>query len=373
MASMRHRLRSLSFRRRSAATYVSTESPKLQSDELFAFDMNSGAINGSPPDPITPTPQSANSSEAAPAPEPINDHDSPIRQTSPNIDHSGPPPPSDREDSILLSPIISNADTSASESQAQQWSAAVGRATTGKSGRVIERLMGENDRLRRELKHQSLRCEEEVKRSEMAKAKSESLQVTNGNLVAMREVDVSALARRERKVEELKADLGAERNRRERAERETTETTQERDEVVGTCRRELAAAKETARKATTQYEVLSSSWKGLTDGYRRQLDRLRTDIRNLVDARNQDRMKLERLEVVMEQSRQEGEKIRKAKEATSKKYADYKAETEDGIKGMRERAERNEQAIQGALEETERVLGEMRYVINIKKDVKESS
>jgi hypothetical protein len=42
-----------------------------------------------------------------------------------------------------------------------QWSSAVGHATTnGKSGRVIERLMAENDRLKRELELQILRSQE---------------------------------------------------------------------------------------------------------------------------------------------------------------------------------------------------------------------
>lgn len=360
------------FGRRNAATYTSPESPKLHSDEVFSFDMNSNATNGSPQDPITPSTHHDNFPLPAPPPEPIHDQDTPLRQSLPNIDLTALPQPSDIERSTSLSPVASNLDTPALEIQALQWSAAVGRATTGKSGRVIERLMGENDRLRRELKHQSLRCEEEAKRSEMARSRSDTLQATNGNLVAMREVDKSALARRERKIEELKADLQAERSRRERADRETKETSKERDEVVGDCRREVMAEKEASRKSTTQYEVLSSSWRSLNDGYRRQMENLKVDIKKLNGTRAEDRMKLERLEVVIEQTRREGEKMGKAKEAVSKKFEDYKAETEEGIRGIRERAERNERASQGALEEMEKVVGEMRYVINLKKDVKEA-
>ncbi|KAL9063333.1 MAG: hypothetical protein Q9157_008293, partial [Trypethelium eluteriae] len=83
------------------------------------------------------------------------------------------------------------------ENSNSAWSSAVGRATTGKSGRVIERLMAENDRLRRELRAELSAREELQKRLETSRPITEALQVENSNLAAMRASDASVIARRE--------------------------------------------------------------------------------------------------------------------------------------------------------------------------------
>ncbi len=92
----------------------------------------------------------------------------------------------------------------------------------------------------------------------------------------------------------------------------------------------------------------------------------------MTQRRVEDRTKLERLVVVMEQTRRESEKMSQAKQAVSKIFQDYKAESEEGMKDIRERAARNEEASHGALEEMEKVVGEMRYIINLKKDLKDA-
>lgn len=378
---LRHRLRAFLFgKERPPSTYTSPDPPKLKE---LSFNMTSNGTGSAqrptPPLQLDEFLDSVPAAEpvldpASPAqlPTPITGQHSPIRSLSHNYDHTPSTQTSDVDSSVLLSPSPPNQDAPPLDVQSLPWSAAVGHATTGKSGRVIERLMGENDHLRRDLNLKNLRYEEEAKRSEMARSKLENVQATNDNLVAIHEVDKAALARRERKIEELKADLEVERLRREMAEQETKETSKERDEVVARCRIELVEEKETAKKHRTQYEVLSSSWKTLREGYRRQLDRLKADIKVLTQRRLEDRTKLERLEVVMEQTRRESEKMSKAKHGMSKILEDYKAETEEGIKGIRERAARNEEASQSTLEEVDKVVGEMKYVINLTRDLKEA-
>lgn len=378
---LRHRLRGFRFGKEDTPlTRISPDPSKL---EEFAFNMTpNGTDSAQVPITLTHTDEDTDSTPAAEsgldpgspkrAHMALNGQESPVESPSHNIGHTPSNQMSDVEDSVLPSSFAQNHDSPTPEVQSAPWSAAIGHATTGKSGRVIERLMGENDHLRRDLNLKTLRYEEEAKRSEMARSKLENLQATNENLVAIHDLDKAALARRDRKVEELKAELEVERRRREMAEQETKETSKERDVVVSRCRRELMEEKETARKITTQYDVLSSSWKTLSEGYRRQLDKLRADIRILTQRRVEDRTKLERLEVVMEQTRRESEKMSKAKQAVSDIFEDYKTETEEGIKDIRERAARNEEASHDALEEMEKVVGEMRYVINLKKDLKEA-
>src|SRR5580700_5788764 len=58
-------------------------------------------------------------------------------------------------------------DTSSPDSS-QQWSSAVGKANLGKSGRVIDRLMSENDMLKRDLQIAKFKVEESKQDVKMA-------------------------------------------------------------------------------------------------------------------------------------------------------------------------------------------------------------
>ncbi|KAI9824257.1 MAG: hypothetical protein M1832_002064 [Thelocarpon impressellum] len=254
--------------------------------------------------------------------------------------------------------------------QSPPWSSAVGRATTGKSGRVIERLQAENDRLKRELKLESLRREEEQRKGEMARSKMESLQATNDNLVQMREADLTSQARRDRKMEEMRADLEAERTRRQDADGQLRALMRQGEAMERELRSQARDEAERARRATSQYEVLSSSWKQLDEGYRRKTERLKRVLTRLGEETLEERAKLERLEITVEQQRQEVEKMRAAKDAVASQFEAFRTLADESTRSMRETAAANDAASDKALEETLKVLGEMRHVINLKKYVR---
>lgn len=314
------------------------EPPKIQINEVFSPTMNLNGFGNFLSDPETPT--KANASDPVPQPSPLR-------------------PPSQQE-------------TSPSDSNSSPWSAAVGRATNGKSGRVIERLMGENDRLQREMALACAKYDEELKRSESARSALESVRASNQNLLSMHETDKSLLARKERKIEELKAELESERSKREHAEAETKESRMERDSTVQKLMKENLEEKEQAKRSSTQYDILSKSWKSQEERYDRQIQKLKGSVKTLQDEQAEDKQKLARLDVIMEQLKQEGEKTNKAKESLAREFEAYKREQEEGIKGMRERAERNEEANEKILTDVNTVLGEMKYVVNLKNDFRSS-
>ena len=268
---------------------------------------------------------------------------------------------------------LSNADTLNSESNGSPWSSAVGRATTGKSGRVIERLMVENDRTQREKNLLSVKLEEESKRGETARAALDSLETSNQNLASMHDLDTLAMGRKDRKIEELKAELEHERSRRERAESDMRATQMERDQTVNRLTRESMEDREQAKRSNSQYDVLTRSWKGLEDRYERQTRRLKSDIQILRDEIANDKRKVSQLEVILEQLRHESEKTRKAKESLAQDFEAYKSAQDENLREMREKAEKNGSAHELALREMDVVLGRMKYVVNVKQDVKESA
>lgn len=356
-------------RKRSSQVFIPAEAPRLQFDEVFSPTMSLSSLNGFFLDPSTPNkPAGVTSSPATGSPHhPSNEHDPHSKQLAMHANRFPSSPRSEAD----LSNLSSNPGTPGGDANDSPWSAAVGRATTGKSGRVIERLMGDNDRLQREKNFATVKLEEEVKRSESARSALETLQASNQNLMSMHEQDKSVLARRERRIEELRVDLGAEKSRREHAECETRETKGERDRVVEKLMRETMEEREQSRRSTSQYDVLSKSWKGLEEKYSRQMQKLKVDVQTLQDEIEKDKNKLARLEVIEEQLRQEGEKTRRAKEKLSKDFENYKIEKEEGIREMREQAEKNELANSQALAEMGILLGEMKYVVNVRKDVRD--
>ena len=233
--------------------------------------------------------------------------------------------------------------------------------------------MGENDRLQREKTLACAKFDEELKRSESARLALESLRASNQNLLSMHEADKSLLSRKERKIEELREELESERSRKEQAEAETKATRVERDSIVQRLMKENLEEREQSKRSMTQYDVLSKSWKGLEERYDRQTQKLRSSVQTLQAQMAEDKRKLARLDVIMEQLKQEGEKTRKAKESLTREFEAYKHKQAEGVKGIRERAERNAEANDRMYMEVTTALGEMKYVVNVKNNVQSST
>lgn len=362
-------LGSLLYRARTTATKLTvfTDAPKL--DELFSPNTPlNGLSHYFAADPTTPNKQTN-----YPAPSSGNsmrhiEHETPTRQQP--ADRVASPPASEADFYPNSPHTLSTIGTPTSELGSMPWSAAVGRAGTGKSGRVIEKLMGENDRLQRERKLATVKLEEEIKRGESARSALETLRVSNETLSSIHETDKVQMAKKDRKIESLRADLELEKLRREKAEKETRESRRERDETVEKIRRDAAEDKEEARRSAAQYEILSSSWKTMEDRYERQTQKLRADLKILRIEIDGDRQKLAQLEVILEQLAKEGQKTRRAKEKLSFEFQAYKAEQEAGILSIQERAEENDFRNDTLHSQMNSVLGQMKHVVNVERDTR---
>ena len=290
---------------------------------------------------------------------------------------SGGDPNTPRSDSlhpngITPSPSSNFAPSPGSENSPATWSSAVGPATTsGKSGRVIERLMTENDKLKREVNEQRIKCQELEKSLQTYKPQIEALRQENDNLSHARDVDSGLISRRDRKIEELKADLVVERGRREKAEMLARQREREKEEAEEVGRREVQAMTESTKHATLHAEILETSHRQLAAEYRARAAALRTDLGQITEAREQDRQRLGRLDVVNEQMRQEGERARRVNEQIVECWGKMSGENEARVKGMVEETGRERERAAELSEEMERVVGKMRWLMGVKRNVKE--
>ncbi|KAL8720681.1 MAG: hypothetical protein Q9225_002510 [Loekoesia sp. 1 TL-2023] len=374
--TLRDRLRWFRIRPRGPDAHAPAEPPSLQLNGLnglFQTNMGLNSLGTFTLDPVSPAPHlngvaSDDARDVSPTMSPT--HDTPSRSSLANSRRFQSQPLSGANVAEPTSPVPTTFGTPNSDHQDSPWSSAVGRATTGKSGRVIERLMADNDRLRRDKNLIEVQLEEETKRSDSARSAMEGLRSTNENLTSIHDTDTILLGKRERKLEELKLELEAERHRREKAETETKETRRERDEAVAGLRKELVVAREQAQRATTQYDVISKSFKGLEDNYSRQTRKLKAETKSLFDDIAADQQKIAGIETVMEHYRNESERAQDAKDRLKQAFDAYKVEAEQGMKSIREEAERNAAMNERMQQEMTKALGEMRYVLNVKKNVK---
>lgn len=241
------------------------------------------------------------------------------------------------------------------------------RMTTGKSGRVIEKLMAENDRLRRELKVETTAREEERKAKEAIRQARDSLQSTNQNLILQNNIDKSSLLRKDRKIEELKADRDFEREQRlqldERAKIQLKEGDQQVQELKNTLSREISERK----LAVNQYDTVREGFRRLDDSYRQRVERLQAQVDAVRAERERDHQFLLRLEVTVEQQRQELEKLRLAKNKITERCGAVINEAQSEMRRIRKMAESHERILDETVRDAQATVHSMRHLIGVEK------
>ena len=251
-----------------------------------------------------------------------------------------------------------------------EWSSAIGHATTGgKSGRVIEKLMSENDKLKRELNQQVIKAEELQRNMQMCRPQIDALKAENDNLSHARGVDSALISRRDRKIDELKADLVQERERREATEQRSRQLERERDDAVEDKRRDVQSLTESTKHATLHSQILETSHKQLSAEYRARMESLKNELNTLKDEREHDKQALAKLDVVSEQMRQELERAKKLQAETFAKWEALREATTHRMQSLEDETNTENERSQKLSTEMAKVVDDMRWVMGVKKNV----
>jgi len=249
------------------------------------------------------------------------------------------------------------------------WSSAIGHATTtGKSGRVIERLMAENDKMKRELKEQQTKADELQQRVQMCQPRIQALEAENGNLSHARDVDQALLARRDRQVADLKEELEKERQRRHGLEARGRDLQSERDEAVEGKRRDIATLTEQTRQAETQSNTMTKSFQQLRQSTQLQIAGTRREIDALLIAQRQDRDKLAKMDVVYDQMRQELERNKKINNDLINAWEGMRDAYRKSSAFMSREAKAETEKARKLSTEMDQVVNQMKWVMGIKKN-----
>ena len=251
-----------------------------------------------------------------------------------------------------------------------EWSSAIGHATTGgKSGRVIEKLMSENDKLKRELNQQIVKAEELQRNMQMCRPQIDALKTENDNLSHARGVDSALISRRDRKIDELKADLLQERQRREAIEQRSRQLERERDDAVEDKIRDVQSLTESTKHATLHSQILETSHKQLAAEYRARMENLKNELNALRDEKEHDRQALAKLDVVSEQMRQELERSKKLQVETLTKWEALREATAQKLRSLEDETSTECERSYKLSDEMAKVVNDMKWLMGVQKNL----
>ena len=245
------------------------------------------------------------------------------------------------------------------------WSSAVGHASTGKSGRVIERLQADIDRLNRDKLVWKARFEEAEKTNETLGARNTYLIDRNSNLEQSHEANMRQLARKDRMIEELRGDLKREKSRTTTAE-DNARTASESEQAW---REEVTKARVFASQKEQEYEAITSIRNRDNDRHQEALERLKINFNRLLQDRKADHEVQKRLEIIAEQQSQTIKQLEESGRRLSATNQTYKNEINTTLSVLRSEARLNGDTLSQAVEEMHEASDKMKWVINVEKNV----
>ncbi|KAL2818126.1 hypothetical protein BJX63DRAFT_429445 [Aspergillus granulosus] len=265
------------------------------------------------------------------------------------------------------SPPSTNGDAASTE-----WSSAVGHAATGKSGRVIHNLQEDIARLTRECSLYRSRAEETQRINEAFKIQVQNMTDRLRNFEHSHEMNLHSLSRKEKKIEELRAEIQAERERRQQAETEKERFRQLMDEAQDDFHQKSAELNEIANHSRTQYDVLAKAGQRERADQQRRLKGIRDEFIALREKHEQTSSQMDRLDSIMAQKDRELDLARVNFENLSKEYETYKRTHDEEVRSLIEANQQGEARFSAALASLKETEGRMKWVMQVKREVEDA-
>lgn len=248
-----------------------------------------------------------------------------------------------------------------------EWSAVGHAATGGKSGRVIHNLQEEIARLTRECTLYKSRAEEYQRTNEAYKIQQQNMNERLRNLEQVNDTNLNSIARKDRKLEELRMELQHERSKRQDAEMNSSQTNQTMREERESHNREQARSQEIAKHYETQYEVLASTAKRDKADFARRLNAIYAEFESIADAQKTHVHSTERLEVLADQKNREFDTLKDSYEKLLAQHTAYKDMKENEFRDTIDAAKSHNANIAGILDQLKETETEMKWAIRLHK------
>ncbi|KAK4160964.1 hypothetical protein QBC43DRAFT_218743 [Cladorrhinum sp. PSN259] len=249
------------------------------------------------------------------------------------------------------------------------WDNSVGKAGLGKTGRVINRLVSDNEALKRDIKIEQLKAEEARQTARLLEDKLDRTISDYESRLLEANVTKTLLARKERQVESLQATVELERSRavaagdRERVWKDTLEDTR------AEAKRKVEEATNYAALMEGRYNAIASHWKDQGEEAKRLIAKMAVEIAELNGLRRGDDEKIRTLRDLCDQQNENIRKITEQKLQYYQMHEAYKAEQEKVLKDIKTNADLREKEQEAKIAEAQEVLNKLKWALNVKNNI----
>lgn len=257
-----------------------------------------------------------------------------------------------------------------SEQQDGQWDSTIGKAGLGKTGRVINKLVSDNDALKRDLQIERLRAEESKQAAKLIEDKMDRLVNEYEGRLLEANVTKTLLSRKERQVESLQAAIELEKRKAEAAQQRERSWRDELEKVQKQSTTEVEEATTYASMMEGRYNAISSHWKNQGEEVDKAMSKMKIDIGHIVEERRSDDAKIQTLRDLCDQQDSNIKELLHEKEQIARKFDEYKQLQDDDLRDIRTNAKAREDEQQRILEESRAALDKLKWALNVKNNVK---
>jgi chromosome segregation ATPase len=206
-------------------------------------------------------------------------------------------------------------------------------SAAGKTSQVLAKLTSDNDRLRREIKAEKAAKEEALQQYQLLKGRVNRLEEQNGTIQMQFDHNESALARKERRLDDIRLMLDEETARRKRAEEREAEMGRKLGETVSQAAQEVAEAHNAQKAAEAAYDTLKREYTGLEKRIQHLRNEVEAAVKRIDAEKAVHRKQLTQLEVLLDQERNIQEKSNKDVRDMGFLVHSYRA-TEENVKKL---------------------------------------
>ncbi|KAF4505025.1 hypothetical protein G6O67_007021 [Ophiocordyceps sinensis] len=252
------------------------------------------------------------------------------------------------------------------------WDSTIGKAGLGKTGRVINKLVSDNDALKRDVRIERLRAHEAKEAAKLVEDKTERIISDYEARLLEASVTKTLLTRKERQVATLTATVDAEKKKAAAALEREKNWQLELDKVKTESALQIEEATSYAQLMEGRYNAISSHWRDQGDDVKRALSRIKGDIGFIVEERKLDDDKIQTLRDLCEQQDNNIKELRREKDDISRLFDEYKQTQEDDLRDIRLNASRREEEQERVLDESRQALAKLKWALNVKQNVKDA-
>lgn len=250
------------------------------------------------------------------------------------------------------------------------WDSTIGKAGLGKTGRVINRLVSDNDALKRDIKIERLRAEEAKQAAKLIEDKMERMVSEYEGRLLEANVTKTLLARKERQVESLTAAVDVERKKTQAALDSERTWKAEMQKARADAKTHVEQATTHAQLMEGRYNAISSHWREQGDQVKRAVTKMRAEIADVVDERQRDDDKIQTLRDLCEQQDGNIKELRREKDEMARLFVQYKQTQDDDLRDIRTNAKKREDEQERMLTEAREALHKLKWALNVKNSVK---